>query len=37
MKKLISAVVMAGAVGLSGPAMSADSVDTAVAAGSFNT
>jgi len=37
MKKLISAVVMAGALGLSGPAMSADIVDTAVAAGSFNT
>ncbi len=37
MKKLISAVVMAGALGLSGPGMSADIVDTAVAAGSFNT
>lgn len=37
MKKLISAVVVAGALGLSGPAMSSDIVDTAVAAGSFKT
>jgi len=35
MKKLISAVVVAGALGLSGPVMSSDIVDTAVAAGSF--
>ena len=37
MKKIISAVVVAGALGLSGPVMSSDIVDTAVAAGSFNT
>ena len=37
MKKIISAVVVAGALGFSGPVMSSDIVDTAVAAGSFNT